>query len=101
MKKIVLSLSLLTLTLQASAQTQIGNSNFEAWEASSPEIKEPINWNSFMTASGGLAGAANQQMDRVTYVRPGSTGIYSVRIWCNSIFGVAANGNVTTGQINM
>lgn len=101
MRKIVLSLSLFTLTLQASAQTQVGNSNFEQWEASSPEIKEPINWNSFMTASGGLAGAANQQMDRVTYVRPGSTGTYSVRIWCNNIFGVAANGNVTTGQINM
>lgn len=101
MKKILLSLSLLSLTLHTSAQTQIGNSNFEGWEATSPEIKEPLNWNSFMTASGGLAGAANQQMDRVTYVRPGSTGIYSVRIWCNSIFGVAANGNVTTGQINM
>lgn len=102
MRKLLLSLTLLTLTLQASAQTQVGNSNFEGWEgASSPEIKEPLNWNSFMTASGGLAGAANQQMDRVTYVRPGSTGIYAVRIWCNSIFGVAANGNVTTGQINM
>ncbi len=102
MRKILLSLSLLTLTLQASAQTQVGNSNFEGWEgASSPEIKEPLNWNSFMTASGGLAGAANQQMDRVTSIRPGSTGTYAVRIWCNSIFGVAANGNVTTGQINM
>jgi PKD repeat protein len=101
MRKILLSLSLLALTLQASAQTQIPNSNFEGWEGpSSPEIKEPLNWNSFKTASGGFA-PGDQQMDRVTNTRPGSTGIYAVRVWCKNIFGVAANGNVTNGQINM
>lgn len=99
MKRLLLSLSLLTLTLQASAQTQIPNNNFEGWEASSPEIKEPLNWNSYKSASGGFA-PGEQQMDRVAG-RPGSTGIYAVRVWCKSIFGVAANGNVTNGQINM
>lgn len=101
MRKILLSLSLFTLTLQASAQTQIENSSFESWETTTNELAEPINWNSFKTASGGLAGAADKQMDRVNYTRPGSTGTYSVRIWCKNILGVAANGNVTTGQINM
>lgn len=106
MKRLLLSLSLLTLTLQASAQTQIGNGNFEAWEgASSPEIKEPVNWNSFKTASGGLTSFANQQMDRSVVVRPGSTGTYSARIWTKDIFVVVttihANGNMTLGQIEM
>ena len=83
MRKILLSLSLLTLTLQASAQTQIGNSNFEAWETTTSETAEPINWNSFMTADAtGIYSAAKQpQMDRSTDTRPGSTGGYSAKIW--------------------
>lgn len=105
MKKILLSLSLLSLTLHVSAQTQVGNSNFEGWEASSPEIKEPLNWNSFKTASGGLSSFSGQQMDRSTSVRPGSTGIYSARLWTkdiNVVFTtIHANGNMTLGQIEM
>lgn len=102
MKKTILSLSLLTLALQASAQTQIGNSNFEAWEASSSEINEPVNWNSFKTASGSWNSFGGQQMNRSTNVRPGSTGIYSSRIWArNAGFGVVAQGNMTLGRIEM
>lgn len=101
MKKILLSLSLLILTLQASAQTQIGNSNFESWESSTSEIAEPVNWNSFKTASGSWASFSGQQMNRSTNVRPGSTGIYSARIWSRSVLGVIAQGNMTLGRINM
>lgn len=101
MKKILLSLSLLTLTLQASAQTQVGNSNFEAWEASTSEQAEPVNWNSFKTASGSWASFGGQQMNRSTNVRPSSTGVYSARIWSRSVLGVIAQGNMTLGRIEM
>ncbi|MGV3613027.1 MAG: PKD domain-containing protein [Fluviicola sp.] len=102
MKKTILSFSLLTLALQASAQTQIGNGNFEAWEASTSEIQEPVNWNSFKTASGSWNSFGGQQMNRSTNVRPGSTGIYSSRIWArNAGFGVVAQGNMTLGRIEM
>ena len=102
MKKTILSLSLLTLALQASAQTQIGNSNFEAWESTTSEIAEPVNWNSFKSASGSWNSFGGQQMNRSTSVRPGSTGIYSSRIWArNAGFGVVAQGNMTLGRIEM
>lgn len=102
MKKILLSLSLLTLTLHANSQTQIGNSSFESWETSTNEIAEPVNWNSFRTASGGYNLFAGSQMNRSTNVRPGSTGIYSTRIWSRDAgFGIVAQGNMTLGRIEM
>lgn len=101
MKRVILSISFLSLWSISNAQTQIGNSNFEAWESSTPEIAEPVNWNSFKTASGGMAWAASQQMGTSTLKRPGSSGTKSVKIWSKSILGVKANGNMTLGQINM
>lgn len=102
MRKILLSLSLLTLTLQSSAQTQIGNSDFEAWETTTDEMNEPINWNSFKTASGSWNSFGGQQMNRSSNVRPGSTGVYSARIWSrNAGFGIVAQGNMTLGRIEM
>lgn len=104
MRKILLSLSLLTLTLQASAQTQIGNSGFETWDNIGQNSVEPQNWNSFWTADiGSFIGSGfvqGKQVDRSPLIRPGSSGSYSARIWCRSIFGVPANGNLTIGRIN-
>lgn len=104
MKKILLSLSLLSLTLHTSAQTQIGNSNFESWDNFGQSSVEPTNFNSFMNADvGSFFGSglvAGQQVDRSSLKRPGSTGTYSAKIWCRSIIGVAANGNLTCGKIN-
>lgn len=104
MRKILLNLSLLTLTLQASAQTQIGNSDFELWENLAQNSVEPENWNSFWTADiGSFIGSGfvqGKQVDRSPLIRPGSSGTYSARIWCRSIFGVPANGNLTIGRIN-
>lgn len=105
MRKILLSLSLLTLTLQASAQTQIGNTDFETWENLGQNSVEPINFNSFMTADiGSFFGSglvAGKQVDRSSVKRPGSTGNYSALVWARSILGVAANGNLTCGRINV
>lgn len=105
MKKIILSFSLLT-TLSLSAQQQIGNSNFEAWDNLASTNEEPSNWNSFMTANctlGILICPFGQvkKIERISTTRPGSTGSYSVRIWSTSAVGVVANGNMTLGKINM
>jgi hypothetical protein len=102
MKRLLLFISAVSTSAILFAQTQIGNSGFENWETSSAELHEPINWNSFMTASGGLNSAADQQMDWSTDIRPGSSGSKSVKIWSRAAaFGIIANGNVTLGQINM
>lgn len=82
------------------AQTQVGNSSFETWQAVSGD-EEPTNWNSFLTASGSLNWAAANQIESSSDVRPGSSGTKSCRIWSRSTFGIVANGNVTVGRINM
>jgi hypothetical protein len=81
---------------------QIGNGNMEVWENVGSSTEEPANWNSFMTAEGGLTWAAAQQVQRSTNVRPGSSGSYSARVYSRSAaFGIVANGNLTLGRINM
>lgn len=100
MKKILL-LGLSFITGVTFAQQQIGNSDFELWEASTPEIDEPLNWNSFKTASGGMAWASQQQMQKSTDVRPGTAGVAAVKVFSKSVVGVTANGNMTLGQVVM
>ncbi len=101
MKHLLLSASLAVLSFCGFAQTQIGNSDFEQWEAASAG-EEPVNWNSFMSASGGFTFAADVQVEQSTNVRPGSSGTTSARIWSRDAgFGVTANGNLTLGQVNM
>lgn len=85
----------------STAQTQLNNSGFEDWENVGSATEEPLEWNSFKTASGILATYASQQINKSSVVRPGSTGTSSCLIWSKNIIGVIANGNVTTGQINM
>jgi hypothetical protein len=102
MKRFLLFISAVSTSAILFAQTQIGNSGFENWETVSDELHEPINWNSFMTASGTWNSFANEQMDWSTDIRPGSTGTKSVNIWSvDAAFGIIANGNMTLGQINM
>lgn len=101
MKRSLLLASGFLLSFFSFSQQQIGNSGFETWESSSNELHEPVNWNSFKTASGTWSSFGGQQMDWSTSVRPGSTGTKSVWIWSNDVAGTIANGNVTLGQINM
>ncbi len=83
-----------------TAVYQIPNSDFSLWASD----KEPGNgWNSFKSAGGSLAGmgsssAPNPSKDTG---RSGADGDYSCKIFSNSILGVKANGNLTTGRINM
>ena len=99
MKKTLLIAFSLT-SIFSFGQGQIGNSDMESWEAVAGS-EEPNNWNSFLTASGGFATFASNQIEQSPDVRPGSAGSKSCKIWSKSTFGVIANGNVTLGQINM
>lgn len=93
----------MSLLLSANAQEllyQIPNSNFEEWETVN-NVLEPLYWNSFKSATGTLAGQGQNQLSKSTDVREGATGSYSAHIFSKFIFIVKANGNLTTGQINM
>lgn len=100
MKKIFTLLSVCSLSITLNAQ-QIQNGGFENWETVSGG-SEPTNWNGFLTADGSLSGFAANQSEESPDVRPGSAGVKSVRIWSrNAGFGIVANGNLTTGRIQM
>ena len=96
------TLLLFSLISSVSFAQQIGNSDMESWDNVGQSTEEPTNWNSFMTADGGLTWAAAQQCQRSTTVRPGSSGTYSARVYSRSAaFGIVANGNLTLGRIWM
>lgn len=101
MKKTLLILSFTAGITTLFAQTQVGNSDFEQWETSTTELAEPVNWNSFKTATGSYNSFSGKQMNRSTDVRPGSSGMYSARIWTRDASLALANGNMTLGQIVM
>jgi hypothetical protein len=103
MKRFTLTLiCLISISLFAvKAQQQVNNSGFETWDNLGAAAEEPVQWNSFKTASGSLALYGSQQIKRSTLTRPGSTGSYSCVIWSKSILSIIANGLVSTGQINM
>ena len=84
---------------------QFGNYTFEEWETVNSSYLEPVSWNSFMTADGKstLKKYLKDQITKSTEIRPGSTGLYSARIFSTStniiITKIIANANMTTGQI--
>ena len=93
--------------------SQIPNSDMEAFhtakaiiekEDGSEEVttQEPNHWHSFTTATGMLANVVhlNKQIDESTDVRPDSEGKKSAKVTSAiTIFGIAANGTMTTGQL--
>lgn len=80
---------------------QVGNSNFEDWSNVTSSNNAPKNWNSFQTAEGAWKSTVNaQQVDVSNETRPGSNGMYSAVIYSRSVFGIPAQGNMTTGCIN-
>ena len=86
----------------AAGVTQIGNGDFEDWRGVTDSIHAPNNWNSFETNEGTLASMARaQQVQMVKDGRPGSNGFYCADIYSrNVMFGIIAQGNLTTGCIN-
>ena len=80
---------------------QIDNGDMEAWDDLGTSSEEPTNWNSFMSATGGLAFFGSQQVEQSTNVPSSSSGMYSARVYSKSTLGIVANGNLTLGRINM
>ncbi|MCQ2266360.1 MAG: hypothetical protein MJZ40_01445 [Bacteroidaceae bacterium] len=77
---------------------ELGNSGFEQWESVSGG-QEPKQWSSFLTATGSMAGMVKaEQLKRSTDAHSGQ---YSAQINARSVmFGIIAQGNLTTGCIN-
>lgn len=81
--------------------TQIGNGDFEDWRNVTSSNHAPSNWNSFETAEGGFASMINkQQVEMVEGGRPGSNGLYCVKIYSRDVSLAIAQGNLTVGCIN-
>ena len=100
MKKIYTSFFAILFSLAAFGQ-QIDNGSMEDWDNLGSNNEEPSNWNSFMTASGGLSLFASKQVEQSTDIRSGASGMYSARVFSKSTIGIIANGNLTLGRINM
>ncbi|MCQ2605081.1 MAG: InlB B-repeat-containing protein [Bacteroidales bacterium] len=85
---------------------QVPNSDFEAewktYKGNKKEGKEPYCWHSFMSANVTTLTqlAATEHIAKDENVRPGSKGMYSVRIYPKKVFGVMANGSLTNGRMN-
>lgn len=80
---------------------QLPNRGFELYDNEGNDNIEPQGWNSFMTANNSMGVGQGKRLTKVKGGRPGSKGTYYLRIFSESILGVVANGNVTTGRINM
>ncbi|MGB1248114.1 MAG: T9SS type A sorting domain-containing protein [Chitinophagales bacterium] len=107
MKKTFTLFTFILITLFSFGQNQIVNIGFENFDNLGQDEEEPQGWNSFMTAeNGGVSSfvfnfAQSQKVERSSDTRPGSSGNYSARIWSNSVVGNVANGNLTTGRIQV
>ncbi len=82
---------------------QLLNRGFEDYDNLGEKSVEPVGWNSFMTAktSGITSAGQDRRLERVSDVRPGTAGTYSVRIFSTQVLGINANGTITTGRLNM
>ena len=89
------------ITSFALTAQQIDNGAMESWDNLGSSTEEPSNWNSFMSASGGLALFGSQQVEQSSNVPASSSGSYSARVFSKSTIGIIANGNLTLGRINM
>lgn len=101
MKKMYALVLMIACTIGIVNAQNVNNPGFEDWENVGAATEEPLQWNSFKTSGGTLSSFASQQLLRSTIVRAGTTGTYSALLWSKEIVGVVANGNLTTGKINM
>ncbi len=62
---------------------------------------EPDGWHSFTSADGTLSSTVGSVVftDIADETRPGSTGSKSVKVYSNKVWGVGANGTLTTGRL--
>lgn len=100
MKKLLLTCAMACFAFAAGAQGiyQFADPGFEGnWRSS----EEPGNgWNSFTSAVGSMAGLGKDSSPKPSKVE-GHNSSVAVKIFSKSILGKKANGNLTTGRINM
>lgn len=75
----------------------VPNGDFEDWHTSTGNYVEPNAWHSFESASGALASLAGHHIEKSDEGRGGTA---CARIYATSIFGIVANGTMTTGRMN-
>ena len=102
MKKLafVALLSLYTFSNVFSEDTyfQLRNSDLEEWSSET----EPSYWHTYTSAGGSLSSFvknSNQSSKITSDLRPGTTGSAAIKVNAKSVLGIAANGMMTTGQI--
>ncbi len=76
---------------------QIPNSDFESW--SNGALSET--WNSFKKAQGSLANTTNIMLSPSPEQTDGRNGGSAVKLTSKNLYGTNANGNLTTGIVNM
>lgn len=95
-KTIYIFMGLLFSITAYTQQLQIPNSNFENWENSGTATEEPIHWNSLKTADN-LASLA----PKVLFQDAGRSGNYGIKlVVSDEVFGIQANGIITTGRVH-
>ena len=99
MKKLFTFIAVICLALNASAQYQVGNSDFETdWT----DTNEPGNgWYSFVSGTGTMSALGIPFSKGNTTKVDGRNGGTAVRLISSPIWGKNANGNLTTGRINL
>ncbi len=99
MKKSVIFLFLLVAAVAATAQYQLPNAGFEQWDGGN--TSEPTHWNTFSSSDGSYATLASSNHHyRRNGGRPGTAGSHFLTLYTQSILGIKANGNMTTGRIH-
>ena len=107
MKKFFTLISLVMLSLAALAgtdnQPNIQYGGFEDWvmdeEAAEPGAAEPRYWHSFNSAYGDFKDFARIAGDHCFMSTDAHSGSYSAMIKATSLFGIVANGTMTTGRL--
>jgi hypothetical protein len=105
MRHFLLTSFFAALALSLSAQTgafQVNNSGFETWK----DVNEPGDgWYSFVSANtsglGGFIGGMAKSSSKKNTVKTTGRNGNAVLLKSSKIFGAKANGNLTTGCINM
>lgn len=86
--------------LSAQGIYQFADPGFEQYTGS--ETEPGNGWNSFNSATGTMSGMGKGSSPKPSSVSPGANGTNrAVKIYSKSIMGKKANGNLTTGMINM
>lgn len=99
MKKAVFLMVAMAMMLSATAQYQLPNAGFELWDGGN--TSEPTHWNTFSSSDGSFASLASSNHHyRRNGGRPGTEGSRFLTIYTQSILGIKANGNMTTGRIH-